>query len=82
MSILHVPHYTHHDLHGNVRGVLEKTLRAVVAALDTVMPVAHARKAAVAVSKKRNLRALLELANRYEEMSPGLATELHFIARQ
>lgn len=82
MSILHVPHYTHHDLHGNVRGVLEKALRAVVAALDAVKPVANVSKATVAVSRKRDLQALRELANRHEAMSPNLATELHFIARQ
>jgi hypothetical protein len=82
MSILHVPHYTHHDLYGTVRGTLEKALRAVVAALDAVMPVANVSKAAVAVSKKKELRALRDLANRYEAMSPSLATELHFIARQ
>ena len=82
MSILHVPHYAHHDLHGSIRVSLEKALHAVVAAFAASKPVAKVSEAAVAVPKKRDLRALLDVANRYEALSPSLAAELRCIGRQ
>lgn len=82
MSILHVPHYSHHDLHGTIRVSLEKALHAMVAALAAIKPAASVRPAAVAAPKQKDLRALLNLANRHEALSPSLAAELRCIARQ
>lgn len=82
MSILHVPHYAHHDLHGSIRVSLESALHVVVAAFAVRKPVVKVSEAAVAVPKKRDLRALLDLANRHEALSPSLAAELRGIARQ
>ncbi|QAU33716.1 hypothetical protein [Janthinobacterium sp. 17J80-10] len=82
MSILHVPHYSHHDLHGSIRVSLEKALHAVVAALTAVTPAAKRSEAPAAARKQKDIRALLSLASRHEDVSPSLAAELRFIARQ
>lgn len=82
MSILHVPHYSHNDLHGSIRLGLEKALHAMAAALTAVKPVANVSQAAVAAPKQRDVRALLNMANRHEALSPSLAAELRCIARQ
>lgn len=82
MSILHVPHYAHHDLSGSIRVSLEKALHAMVAALAAIKPAANVSQDAVAAPKQRDLRALLDLANRHEALSPSLAAELRCIARQ
>lgn len=82
MSILHVPHYSHHDLHGSIRVSLEKALHAVAAAFITRKPAASVAEVPVAANRLKDVRALLRLASQHEDVSPSLAAELRFIARQ